>query len=293
MANHQAGLPDDQSGHCNFTASYMFCQAVRDHKPVWMLEDMRTTEYFHWEQDASSKMYSPSEALLCAVEHDHLPYAQYLLSRFPAEALKVPGGHFCYCPPSAPHLAMAVRHDRRYMLGLIVSIANKRPSLTSYIDRAGCVHLEDGKTPLHLACQLLRSDIVLILLGNGASPRIEDRDGLTPLDAILEQMWGSRVDVATKKLCLDYLLLFMPNPQFQMGKFLREHPERWALLLGEDKFNSLVGNIPASLCLQAMQTILQTLPPSHFPKSVQELPLPQKLKLLPCMGKQLPTEKIL
>ncbi|KAI1240504.1 hypothetical protein IHE44_0008928 [Lamprotornis superbus] len=214
--------------------------AVRDHKPVWMLEDMRTMEYFYWEENASLRTYSPSEALLYAVVHNHLPYAQYLLSHFPEEALKVPGEHFCYCPSSAPHLAMAVTYDRRDILGLIIKIAHKLPSLNSYINRAGCFHLEDGKTPLHLACELLRSETVLILLGNGASPRIEDSKGLTPLDVILEQMWDSKVNVASKKLCLDYLLLFMPNPQFKMRKVLQEHPDHWTALLGEDKFNSLV-----------------------------------------------------
>ncbi|KAM6405988.1 ankyrin repeat domain-containing protein 9-like [Pluvialis apricaria] len=291
MASNQASLQDDQSRHCKFL-SYMFYQAVRDHKPVWMLEDMRTMEYFYWEENASLRTYSPSEALLYAVVHNHLPYAQYLLSHFPEEALKVPGEHFCYCPSSAPHLAMAVTYDRRDILGLIIKIAHKLPSLNSYINRTGCFHLEDGKTPLHLACELLRSETVLILLGNGASPRIEDSKGLTPLDVILEQMWDSKVNVASKKLCLDYLLLFMPNPQFKMRKVLQEHPDHWTALLGEDKFNSLVGNTPASLYLQAMQTILQTLPPSHFPKSIQELPIPQALKPLPSYGKKLPTKNV-
>uniref|UniRef100_A0A670Z3L3 Uncharacterized protein n=1 Tax=Pseudonaja textilis TaxID=8673 RepID=A0A670Z3L3_PSETE len=282
---NKQGLQDAQSRHCRFL-SYMFYQAVRDHKPVWLLEDMRTMQYFYWEASANIRTYSPSEALLYAVVHNHLPYAQYLLSHFPEEALKVPGEHFCYCPSSAPHLAMAVTYDRRDILGLIISIAHKLPSLNSYINRTGCFHLEDGKTPLHLACELLRSETVLILLGNGASPKIEDNKGLTPLDVVLEQMWDSKVNVASKKLCLDYLLLFMPNPRFKMKKVLREHPEPWAMLLGDDKFNSLVGNTPASLYLQAMQTILQILPPSHFPKSIQELPIPQALKPLPCMGKQ-------
>ncbi|XP_073192798.1 ankyrin repeat domain-containing protein 9-like [Lepidochelys kempii] len=291
MASNQASLQDEQSRHCKFL-SYMFYQAVRDHKPVWMLEDMRTMEYFYWEENASLRTYSPSEALLYAVVHNHLPYAQYLLSHFPEDALKVPGEHFCYCPSSAPHLAMAVTYDRRDILALIIKIAHKLPSLNSYINRTGCFHLEDGKTPLHLACELLRSETVLILLGNGASPRIEDSKGLTPLDVILEQMWDSKVNVASKKLCLDYLLLFMPNPQFKMRKVLQDHPDHWTALLGEDKFNSLVGNTPGSLYLQAMQTILQSLPPSHFPKSIQELPIPQALKPLPSYGKKLQTKNV-
>ncbi|MEE6473649.1 hypothetical protein FKM82_010123 [Ascaphus truei] len=287
MCSNQASLQDEQqSRQCKFL-SYMFYQAVRDQKPVWMLEDMRTMECFYWEGNASERSYSPSEALLYAVVHNHLPYAQYLLSHFPKEALKVPGEKFCCCPSSAPHLAMAVTYDRRDILIMIIKIAHKLPSLHSYISRTGCFHLEDGKTPLHLACELLRSETVLILLGNGASPRIMDCKGQTPLDIILEQLWCSKVNVESKKLCLDYLLLFLPSLNFKMRKMLQDHPEYWTLLLGEDKCNYLVGNTPATLYLTAMQTVLQCLPPSHFPKSIQALPIPQALKPLPAHCKKL------
>ncbi|XP_025029237.1 ankyrin repeat domain-containing protein 9-like [Python bivittatus] len=170
----------------------MFYQAVWDHKLVWMLEDMKTMETLYWEENTNLRTYSPSEALLYAMVHNHLR-VQYLLFQFPEEALKVAGEHFWCCPSSDSHLAMAVTYDGRDIPGLFVSTAHKMPSLNSYISRTSCFHVEDGKTPLHLACEFLRSETVLILLGNGASPRIEDSKGLTPPDVILEQMWDSKV----------------------------------------------------------------------------------------------------
>ncbi|KAM4694634.1 ankyrin repeat domain-containing protein 9-like [Discoglossus pictus] len=270
-------LQDDQCGFYN----YMFYQAVRNQEPVWKLEEMRTMEYFHLEKDASLRCYSPSDALMYAVVHNHHRYAQYLLSHFPEEALKVPGAKYCCCPPSAPHLSLAVNYDRRDILIMIIKVAHKLPSLHSYINRAGCLHVSDGKTPLHLACELLSPETVLILLGNGASSWIVDRNGETPLDIILEQLWSSKVNVDSKKLCLDYLLLFSPSLNFKMRKMLQDNPSFWMPLLGEDKFNYLVGNTPATLYLTAMQKILQCLQPSHFPHSIQALPIPHSLKPLP------------
>ncbi|XP_044147685.1 ankyrin repeat domain-containing protein 9-like [Bufo gargarizans] len=280
MCSNQVSLQDEQ---CKFY-SYMFYQAVRNQEPVWKLEEIRTMEYFQWDEDASMRCYSPSDALMYAVVHNHLRYAQYLLSHFPEEALKVPGIKFCCCPPSAPHLALAVTYDRRDILIMIIKMSHKLPSLNSYINRASCFHLSDGKTPLHLACELLSAETVLILLGNGASPKIMDRKGETPLDVILEQLWSSKVNVDSKKLCLYYLLLFSPSLNFKMRKILQDNPEFWNPLLGEDKFNYLVGNTPATLYLIAMQKVLQCLPPSLFPHSIQALPIPHALKPLPGSG---------
>ncbi|XP_053565354.1 ankyrin repeat domain-containing protein 9-like [Bombina bombina] len=277
MCSNQASLQDEQ---CKFY-SYMFYQAVRDKEPVWKLEEMRTMEYFHWEDDASLRCYSPSDALMYAVVHNHLRYAQYLLSHFPEEALKVPGIKFCCCPPSAPHLALAVTYDRRDILIMIIKMVHEFPNLHSYINRASCFHLSDGKTPLHLACELLSPATVLILLGNGASSRIGDRNGETPLDVILEQLWSSKVNTDSKKLCLEYLLLFSPSLNFKMRKMLRDNPGFWTPLLGEDKFHYLVGIKPATLYLTAMQKVLQCLHPSNFPQSIQALPIPHSLKPLP------------
>uniref|UniRef100_A0AAY4CKA6 Ankyrin repeat domain-containing protein 9 n=1 Tax=Denticeps clupeoides TaxID=299321 RepID=A0AAY4CKA6_9TELE len=261
--------------------SFLFYQAVRDLKPVWKLEDMRTMETFYWEENASQRTYSPSEALLYAIVHDHQAYAQYLLSHYSDGALAMPGERFCCCQTSAPHLAMAVRYDRRDILGLILQVAHRLPSLRTYLNRGGCFHLEDGKTPLHVACELLRSEAVVLLLGNGASPQVEDHNGMTPLDVILEQLWDSKVNAAAKKVCLDHLLMFMPEVHFKMKGELQKDPACWSRLLGEDKFNYLVGKNPAPLFLMAMQKILQQLPPEQFPRSLEELPIPPALKPLP------------
>ncbi|KAK1796169.1 hypothetical protein P4O66_009258, partial [Electrophorus voltai] len=202
--------------------------AVRDHKPVWLLEDMRTMETFYWEENTKQRTYTPSEALLYAIVHDHQAYAQYLLSHYSDGALAIPGERFCCCPSSAPHLAMAVRYDRRDILALILQVTHRLPSLRSYMNRGGCFHVEDGKTPLHLACELLRSDAVVLLLGNGASPQAQDHNGMTPLDVILEQLWNSKVNTGAKKNCLDRLLMFMPELRFKLKSSLEKDPQCWS-----------------------------------------------------------------
>ncbi|XP_039982060.1 ankyrin repeat domain-containing protein 9 [Xiphias gladius] len=259
--------------------SLLFYRAVRDLKPVWMLEDMRTMETFYQEEDASQRVYSPSEALLYAIVHDHQAYAQYLLSRYTDEALAKPGERFCCCPSSSPHLAMAVRYDRRYILGLLLQETHRTPGAPSYTDRAGCFHVEDGRTPLHLACELLRPEALIMLLGSGASPHAQDHKGLTPLDVILEKLRDSEeVNRGERRRCLDNLLMFMPKVHFQMKGALGREPERWAKVLGEETYRYLAGRSPAPLVLTAMQTILQQLSPATFPESLRELPIPSSLK---------------
>lgn len=259
--------------------SLLFYRAVRDLKPVWMLEDVRTMETFYQEEDSSQRIYTPSEALLYAIVHDHQAYAQYLLNRFTDEALAKPGERFCCCPSSAPHLAMAVRYDRRYILGLILQETHRSPRSPSYTDRAGCFHMEDGRTPLHLACELLRPEAVIMLLGSGASPHALDHNGLTPLDVILEKLRDPKeANGGARRQCLDNLLMFMPNVHFKMKAALRREPERWSKVLGEETYMYLTGRSPAPLVLTAMQTILKQLSPATFQDSLHELPIPSSLK---------------
>ncbi|KAL7388970.1 hypothetical protein ABVT39_024191 [Epinephelus coioides] len=259
--------------------SLLFYRAVRDLKPVWMLEDVRTMETFYQEEDSSQRIYTPSEALLYAIVHDHQAYAQYLLNRFTGEALAKPGERFCCCPSSAPHLAMAVRYDRRYILGLILQETHRSPRSPSYTDRAGCFHMEDGRTPLHLACELLRPEAVIMLLGSGASPHALDHNGLTPLDVILEKLRDPKeANGGARRQCLDNLLMFMPNVHFKMKAALRREPERWSEVLGEETYMYLTGRSPAPLVLTAMQTVLKQLSPATFQDSLHELPIPSSLK---------------
>ncbi|XP_038583206.1 ankyrin repeat domain-containing protein 9 [Micropterus salmoides] len=259
--------------------SLLFYRAVRDLKPVWMLEDMRTMETFYQEEDASQRIYTPSEALLYAIVHDHQAYAQYLLSRYTDQALAKPGERFCCCPSSSPHLAMAVRYDRRYILGLILQEARRVPSAPSYTDRAAGLHVEDGRTPLHLACELLRPEAVIMLLGSGVSPHCQDHNGATPLDVILEKLRDPKeVKGGERRRCLDTLLMFMPKVHFKMKGALDREPERWSEVLGEETYKYLSGRSPAPLVLIAMQTILKQLSPATFPDSLHELPIPSSLK---------------
>lgn len=251
--------------------SLLFYRAVRDLKPAWMLEDMRTMQVFYREEDASLRTYSPSEALLYAIVHDHRTYAQFLLSRYPDDALAKPGERFCCCPSSAPHLAMAVRYDRRHILGLILQETHRVPGAPSP-DRAG------GRTPLHLACELCRPEAVLLLLGSGASPLAEDRGGLTPLDVTLETLRAPGPAGGERRQCLDNLLMFTPRLGRHMRGVLEREPELWSPLLGEDTYRYLTGKSPPPLLLRAMQTILQQLRPSSFPDCLHELPIPPALK---------------
>ncbi|KAF7208945.1 ankyrin repeat domain-containing protein 9 [Nothobranchius furzeri] len=253
--------------------SLLFYRAVRDLKPVWMLEDMRTMEAFYLEDDAGQRIFSPSEALLYAIVHDHQAYAQYLLTRYGEAALAEPGERFCCCPSSAPHLTMAVRYDRRYILGLILQESRRVPGYAS----------ADGRfrTPLHLACELLRPEAVIMLLGSGACASAQDHDGVTPLDVVLEKLRDSSVlDGEEARRCLDHLLMFMPKVRFKLKEVLGKTPEVWSKVLGEETYKYLAGQSPAPLAVSTMQTILQQLSPDTFPASLSELPIPSCLKPL-------------
>ncbi|KAK2856620.1 hypothetical protein Q5P01_005355 [Channa striata] len=174
---------------------------------------------------------------------------------------------------------MAVRYDRRYILGLILQQTHRVRSTPSYTDRAGCFHTEDGRTPLHLACELLRPEAVVMLLGNGASPHAQDLSGLTPLDVVLEKLRDSKdVNGGERRQCLDNLLMFMPKVHFKMQEALGREPELWAEVLGEETYKFLVGRSPAPLVLTAMQTVLKQLSPATFPECLHELPIPSSLK---------------
>ncbi|XP_053743812.1 ankyrin repeat domain-containing protein 9 [Synchiropus splendidus] len=257
--------------------SLLFYRAVRDLKPVWMLEEMRTMETFYRGENSSLRTYTPSEALLYAIVHDHQAYAQYLLSQYTEEALAEPGERFCCCASSAPHLSMAVRYDRRHILGLILQEAHRFTSNPPYTDRAGC--LQEGRTPLHLACELQRPESVLMLLGSGASPVAEDANGLTPLDVLLEKLRDSVEESnEERRQCLDNLLMFMPRIDFKMQAALSNEPERWGKVLGDETFKYLAGRRPPSLLLVAMRAILGQLSPDSFPDNLNNLPIPSCLK---------------
>lgn len=255
--------------------SLLFYRAVRDLKPVWMLEDMRTMLALCPDEDHTQKTYSPSEALLYAIVHDHQSYAQYLLSHFPEEALVEPGERFCCCPTPSPHLSLAVRYDRHSILGLILQTAHRLPRESPV--RVGCARQGDGKTPLHLACELVRPEAMLLLLGSGVSPVAPDAKGLTPLDILLEPLRDCE-EARGRRQCLDTLLMFMPRLQFHMQGALRREPHRWTCALGHDTVQFLAGLRPATLLQISMQTVLQQLSPTTFSDSLLQLPIPPSLK---------------
>lgn len=247
--------------------SLLFYRAVRDLKPVWMLEEMRTMETFYQDDDLKQRTYTPSEALLYAIVHDHQPYARFLLGRYPEEALAKPSQRFWCCPSSAPHLTMAVRYDRHCILRLILHESRAQP---------GCLHTEELRTLLHLACELQRPEAVITLLGNGASPQALDQNGSTPLDITLEKLRETSGGLATQ--CLDILLMFTPKVCFKMRAALEAEPGLWRKLLGENTFGFLAKKSPAPLVLIAMQTVVKQLSPATILDSLQELPIPTSLK---------------
>lgn len=265
-------------------SSFAFYQAVRDQLPVWLLEDMRLMEAFHWQEGGKVSSYSPSEALLYALVHDHQPYAQHLLRKFPKSALAIPSLHFSCCHSSAPHLAMAVRYNRVHILLEILKAIRDFPDSerAGYLDRRGCSRVEGGKTALHVACELARPECLLLLLGNGASPGLNDCAGHTPLDLLLQQIWECpAANLRAKLLLLDSLFLFVPQGfRFLMKQQLLGDQQRWQDLLGKNRFQWLAGLAPSSLFVKSMQVLIGTIGPNQFPEALDALPLPHFLKPL-------------
>ncbi|CAM2116296.1 unnamed protein product [Caretta caretta] len=50
-------------------SSFAFYQAVRDLVPVWLLEDIRTMEAFHWEEGGKELQFSMKQQLLDNPQH--------------------------------------------------------------------------------------------------------------------------------------------------------------------------------------------------------------------------------
>lgn len=295
-------------------SSFAFYQAVRDLLPVWLLEDMRASEAFHWDERGRAAAYSPSEALLYALVHDHQAYAHYLLATFPRRALAAPSAGFRCCAAPGPHVALAVRYNRVGILRRILRTVRDFPAeeRTRLLDRRGCSRVEGGGTSLHVACELARPECLFLLLGHGASPGLRDGGGLTPLELLLRQLGheASLVPAAAEAssasghatatsttapgeprhrrlLLLDLLALYTP-----MGAAagparceLLGDKLRWQRLLGEDKFQWLAGLAPPSLFVRAMQVLVTTISPGRFPEALDELPLPPFLQPLDLTGK--------
>ncbi|XP_069494202.1 ankyrin repeat domain-containing protein 9 [Ambystoma mexicanum] len=261
--------------------SFAFYQAVRDLRPVWILEDMRIMEVLHWEEGGKVSAYSPSEALLYALVHDHQPYAQYLLSHFPHDALAMPGVTFHCCQSSAPHLAMAVRYNRVNILLSILKTMETLPDSRrlGHLDRRGCQPVENCLTPVHLACELLHPECLILLLGYGASPLIADATGNTPLDTLMRHLGCSQRDLRCKLLCLEALSLYLPQQvQFNSQAQLRANETFWRERLGGNLYQWLSGLCPPSLFMRSMQVLIRAIPLAQFPEALDELPLPALLK---------------
>ncbi|XP_063804635.1 ankyrin repeat domain-containing protein 9 [Pseudophryne corroboree] len=262
--------------------SFAFYQAVRDLLPVWLLEDMRLMEVLHWEDGGRVSCYSPSEALLYALVHDHQPYARYLLHHFPQDALAVPSPSFSCCQAAAPHLPLAVRYDRLQILREILHTLQALPaaSRAACINRRGCQRLEGGKTPVHLACELQRAECLTLLLGHGSCPYATDCSGNTPLDCLLQLIrTGAPQDPRPLRLCMDSLLLYMPRGLPPSTRHqLQQESIAWQELLGQELFRWLTGTSPPSLGTLAMQSLLRALPADRFPEVLEEIHLPQCLR---------------
>ncbi|XP_061553268.1 ankyrin repeat domain-containing protein 9 [Phycodurus eques] len=244
--------PSPSQRHCERTAFAFYC-AVRDQLPAWLLEDMRSMEVFLWD-DGHPRSFSPADALVYALVHDHRDYARYLLRSFSVKAVHVSQCGVCRSSGAA-HLHMAVRYNRSAILGLMVDALEasapegwRREYLNSC---GGCTHGDGGKTAVQLAVELSRADCLLLLLAHGARPHA--------LDAALVRLASSGVtERRDARRCLDLLLLFAPEPVAL--RRLRDEPQRWLRLLGWDAFAWLSGLAPPPLLLQALRTLAQSVP---------------------------------
>lgn len=240
---------------CERTSFSFYC-AVREQLPVWMLEDMRSMEVFCWE-DGRPRAFLPSEALLYALVHDHQDYARYLLNRYSVSALRAPRCNFCCCRGSgSPHLSVAVRYNRVSILGMMVGAlkdCDTQSGRRDYLDSCGgCSHVADaGKTAVQLAVELSRPDCLLLLLGHGAQPE--------GLEAALQRLVSSdATERRHAQRCFDFLLLFLPKPPALYH--LRDEPQRWQSLLGNEVFSWLCGLAPPPLLLQALRCLARSGP---------------------------------
>uniref|UniRef100_S4RWB1 Zgc:112001 n=1 Tax=Petromyzon marinus TaxID=7757 RepID=S4RWB1_PETMA len=262
-------------------SSLIFYRAVRDRRPPWALEELRTMGVFHWERGphASRTAYTPSEALLYAIVHDHRAYARHLLKLGPPSALAPPGPAF-----GASHLATAVRYDRVELLLLLLRVARHCCDsfrLSDYVNAAEVTPTWGpgaGRTPLHLACQLAKPECTRILLAHGARADVADMQGEFPLDALLEPLEGplgsSKREgnggpvppgcrACQRARCLELLLLFSPPggrgpPSSGSARALLERaPERWCALLGTETWMRALGRSPPSLRACALRELLR------------------------------------
>ncbi|XP_053459068.1 ankyrin repeat domain-containing protein 9 [Nycticebus coucang] len=285
-------------------SSFAFYQAVRDLLPVWLLEDMRASEAFHWDERGRPAAYSPSEALLYALVHDHQAYAHYLLATFPRRALAPPSAGFHCCSAPGPHVMLAVRYNRVGILRRILRTLRDFPAdeRARVLDRRGCSRVEGGGTSLHVACELLRPECLFLLLGHGASPGLRDGSGLTPFELLLRQLGrdaeATDADASAGTptvpgeprqrplLLLDLLALYTPTGAAGLAhRELLGDRLRWQRLLGEDKFQWLAGLAPPSLFARALQVLVTAISPVRFPEALDELPLPPFLQPLDLTGK--------
>lgn len=177
-------------------------------------------------------------------------------SRFSVSAFTAPRCSFCCGSGGAPHLTVAVRYNRLDILTLMMDALKDLPEVErrDYLDRcSGCCHVSDGgKTAVQLAADLVRPECLLLLLVHGARP-----DGLEVALRQLEVAEG--VEHRRARRCLDLLLLFLPK--LPTGQFsLKDEPQRWQSLLGNEVFNWLSGAAPPSLLLQALRTLARSVP---------------------------------
>ncbi|XP_061698963.1 ankyrin repeat domain-containing protein 9 [Syngnathoides biaculeatus] len=248
----QPPTPSASQRHCERTAFAFYC-AVRDRLPAWLLEDMRSMEAFLWD-DGHPRSFSPADALMYALVHDHQDYARYLLRSFSVKAVHLSQCGVCQSSGAA-HLHVAVRYNRSAILALMVDTLKasapegwRREYLNSC---GGCTHGDGGKTAVQLAVELSRADCLLLLLVHGAQP--------PALDAALARLAGSGVtERRDARRCLDLLLLFAPEP-LTLPR-LRDEPQRWRSLLGWDVFAWLSGLAPPPLLLQALRTLARSVP---------------------------------
>ncbi len=220
---------------------------MRDHESVLLLEKLRRRICFEWETEDSDRYLSLSEALMKAIQYDHIEMVEYLLKHNMEEATKVSEW-------SRSHLVVAVDTDRVDIVEKLLqytmtkkgksetntllrqtlnnlsksslsskSIGSKR----SYADRkGGCRKFGTSKSAIHVACKLGRIECLELLLTYGADPSIADHFGFTALEyAIMRLCHGRQIQKIDEPVfdCISMLVQALPN--FRLSHYIL--PRLW------------------------------------------------------------------
>ncbi|XP_068089546.1 ankyrin repeat domain-containing protein 9-like [Hyperolius riggenbachi] len=262
------------------------------HLPVVMLELLRSRICYPFLPQVENWTQNPYTAFVFALKHNHVEYARYLLKHFPDDLLKDFGEVDIF--KSVPYLLeLTIYFDRREILIPILEALQSHPRYPT------CLHvpfrydlrymdpyprLEKKRTALHYACKYLRRNIIMILLRVGLSPEATNHHGETPMDIVLKKMCASQGRSRLQHYCLDNLLLYPLPKNFKMKNNLEANAPFWLGFLNENEYRYLLGTTPSPLAFLAMRKVLECLNSLRMLESIQNLPIPERIKPMSIVG---------